>query len=83
MKLAGYITMSQDSFVKPECFLMFLFLFNHDTEAVELRVKSFREKRVTCVLRVAQAKSLRSKHIKGSQDRYLLGQKHTICKLSG
>ena len=62
---------------------MFLFLFNHDTEAVELRVKSFREKRVTCVLRVAQAKSLRSKRIKGSQDRYLLGQKHTICKLSG
>ena len=58
MKLAGYITMSQDSFVKPECFLMFLFLFNHDTEAIELRVKSFREKRVTCVLRVAQARSL-------------------------
>ena len=58
MKLAGCIIMSQDSFVKRKCFLMFLFLFNHDTEAIELRVKSFREKRVTCVLRVAQARSL-------------------------
>ena len=47
--------MSQDSFVEPECFLMFLFLFNHDTEAVELRVKSFREKHVTCVLSVAKS----------------------------
>ena len=37
---------------------MFLQFLNHDTEAVELRVKSFREKRVTRVLRVAQAKSL-------------------------
>ena len=50
--------MSQDSFVKRKCFLMFLFLFNHDTEAVELIVKHFRGKHVTCVLRLAQAKSL-------------------------